>query len=288
MPGKPWYAIEHGDQHGFVAASLLTPVKPAAPDANANNSDDQDQAAGNAQPEQPASCWPRDRSREPHLVGGAARQRASRARRRLAGIVRGRGRPAPPGHRPRQGQELVACPEGRPDRLYRRSRAHRRRARQPARAAAAESGRGRAASTAGRTRTARRASAARSSAQAEAEPPHVLKHQATAVGPIEGAATVLDTGHLVVNGTVVALFGVDGVGAPYDAQMGQFVKAQGGNVVCNPTAKDFICTTSQGVDIAKAALVNGAARANADATENYVRQQEDAKAHHRGVWQDSK
>lgn len=102
--------------------------------------------------------------------------------------------------------------------------------------------------------------------------------------PIEGAASVLDTANLVVAGKPVALFGISGLdGAPAE-QLGRFIQEQGGRLRCAPREGSWECTTASGIDVAKAALVNGAARAKPGAPADYLRQEEAARNSRRGLW----
>ncbi len=103
---------------------------------------------------------------------------------------------------------------------------------------------------------------------------------------INGPAQVLDTANLLVNGQPVALWCITGMGAPYDAQLNKYVQAQGGTVSCQPQDNGrYVCLTASGYDVAKAAMFNGAARATADAPNDYLEVQNQAKANHSGIWQ---
>ena len=120
-------------------------------------------------------------------------------------------------------------------------------------------------------------------------PPTVRPHGGAApalppAGEISGSAQVLDTANLIVAGHAVVLFGIVGMGHPYDRQMASYLAAQGGTVRCAPHANKYICTTTSGFDVAQAALFNGGARASADAPPDYMHQQDLARAAHRGVW----
>lgn len=103
---------------------------------------------------------------------------------------------------------------------------------------------------------------------------------------LSGRAQVLDTANLIVAGKTVALFGVVGERAPYDKQLGDYI-AQQGAVSC--TAKEatgkYVCKTGQGFDVARAALLNGAAQAAPDAPPDYLADQEKARADRVGIWQ---
>ena len=104
--------------------------------------------------------------------------------------------------------------------------------------------------------------------------------------PISGPVRVLNTGNLVVDNKTVALFGVIGLGAPYNVQLDRYIQDQGGTATCQPkdNAK-WVCTTEAGFDVAQAALLNGQARSAADAPPDYLDQQNQAKAKHVGLWQ---
>lgn len=101
---------------------------------------------------------------------------------------------------------------------------------------------------------------------------------------VRGSAHVLDTANLVVAGRQVPLFGIVGLGSPYDKQMASYIAAQGGAVDCVPQANRYVCTTASGFDVAQAALFNGGARAAPDAPPDYLHQQDLARAAHRGIW----
>jgi len=105
-----------------------------------------------------------------------------------------------------------------------------------------------------------------------------------ATGEISGSAQVLDTANLIVAGYAVTLFGIVGMGHPYDRQMASYLAAQGGTIRCVPHANKYICMTTSGFDVAEAALFNGGARAGTDAPSEYLRQQDLARAAHRGIW----
>ena len=91
---------------------------------------------------------------------------------------------------------------------------------------------------------------------------------------ISGSAQVLDTANLIVAGRSIALFGIVGMGHPYDRQMATYLAAQGGTVRCVPRANKYVCMTTSGFDVAQAALFNGGARASADAPPDYLHQQD--------------
>jgi hypothetical protein len=105
---------------------------------------------------------------------------------------------------------------------------------------------------------------------------------------ISGQPSVLDTANLVVQNQIVSLFGIEGLGAPYDNEIGNYIRAQGDTVQCTPQgAGKYICLLPSGIDVARAALTNGAARTTSEAPSDYVHDQEDAQQHHLGVWASS-
>ena len=106
---------------------------------------------------------------------------------------------------------------------------------------------------------------------------------------VRGSAEVLDTANLMIDGRTVHLFGIQGEGAPYDAQMAAYLKSQGGFVNCAPhggtdDAPYYVCRTKAGYDLAEAALYNGGARTSPDATPEYKRQEALARSAQRGIW----
>lgn len=102
--------------------------------------------------------------------------------------------------------------------------------------------------------------------------------------PIEGAASVRDTANLVVGGQPVALFGIAGLDGVPAEQLGRFIAEQGGRLRCTPRDGAWECATASGIDVAKAALVNGAARTKPGAPADYLRQEEAARNARRGLW----
>ena len=103
---------------------------------------------------------------------------------------------------------------------------------------------------------------------------------------ISGPVRVLNTGNIVVGTKTVALFGVIGLGAPYDVQLNRYIQDQGGTATCQPKDNGkWMCTTDAGYDVAQGALLNGQARAAPDAPPDYLEQQDQAKAKHVGIWQ---
>ncbi len=106
-------------------------------------------------------------------------------------------------------------------------------------------------------------------------PPAVLTHP-----------TVRDTATLVSGTQTYVLDGLVGMGPPYTAQLQGYIAANGDKLNCEPQATPghYICVLNDGADIAKVALVNGAARVGTDAPDSYRLQQLEALDNHRGVW----
>jgi endonuclease YncB( thermonuclease family) len=97
---------------------------------------------------------------------------------------------------------------------------------------------------------------------------------------------VQDTATLTAGGQTYALDGVRGLGPPYAAQMQGYIGSNGDSLTCNPqsAAGEYICVLGDGTDIAKVALVNGAAVVAADAPDAYRLQQGEALNNRRGIW----
>ncbi|HEY3849214.1 MAG TPA: hypothetical protein VGL95_19100, partial [Acetobacteraceae bacterium] len=106
-------------------------------------------------------------------------------------------------------------------------------------------------------------------------PPATLKH------PV-----VQDTATLAADGQTYVLNGILGLGAPYAGQLQGYIQANGDSLTCQPQIEpgEYICMMKDGTDIAKVALVNGAARVGPDAPDSYRAQQLDALNNRRGFW----
>jgi hypothetical protein len=100
---------------------------------------------------------------------------------------------------------------------------------------------------------------------------------------IAGRATVVTTSALIVDGQKVQLAGIRGEGADHAAQLQALIDAQGG-VSCNRSGKQFTCYLPDGIDVARAALYNGAARPSGNASADYRQQADSAKSAGRGIW----
>lgn len=97
---------------------------------------------------------------------------------------------------------------------------------------------------------------------------------------------VQDTGTLIGNGKIYTLSGVVGFVVPYSTQLQAYIAANGDTVTCAPQGYpgEFICTLPDNTDLAKVALVNGAASVAPDAPDSYRLQQLDALKNRRGFW----
>ena len=106
-------------------------------------------------------------------------------------------------------------------------------------------------------------------------PPTVLDHP-----------TVQDTATLVSGYQRYILDGLAGQGQPYARQLQGYIAANGDRATCQAQATPghYICVLDNGTDVAKIALVNGAARVGPDAPDSYRAEQLDALNNRRGVW----
>jgi endonuclease YncB( thermonuclease family) len=98
--------------------------------------------------------------------------------------------------------------------------------------------------------------------------------------------SVPNTATLVAAGKTYRIDGIEGFAAPYAGQMQSYIAANGDVLSCNAQATPgtYTCLLRDGTDLAKIALVNGAARVSADAPDAYRLQQGDALANKRGFW----
>ena len=94
---------------------------------------------------------------------------------------------------------------------------------------------------------------------------------------------VIDTGTLRIAGEIVLLAGIEGLGSPYRDQLAKFIEEQGSSVRCMPSGMRHTCFVSE-VDLALAALTNGAARLASDATDKYREAEGDARRNRRGIF----
>jgi endonuclease YncB( thermonuclease family) len=103
--------------------------------------------------------------------------------------------------------------------------------------------------------------------------------------PVSGTVEqVIDTGTLKIQGETIALAGIKGLGSPYRDQLAKFIEEQGSQIRCEPIGDRYTCFVSN-VDLALAALTNGAARLAADATPQYRQAENEARRNRRGIFQ---
>ena len=96
---------------------------------------------------------------------------------------------------------------------------------------------------------------------------------------------VVDTAHLKSGDTVVTLFGIQGWGGDPAHNLQQFVTANGDRVTCEPhQGGTYTCTLPTGLDVASAALANGAAKTEADSPADYQHQEVEAQQSQLGLW----
>jgi endonuclease YncB( thermonuclease family) len=105
-------------------------------------------------------------------------------------------------------------------------------------------------------------------------PPVQLKHPA-----------VRDTATIVVEGKTYRLDGIEGLSGQYARDLQGYIAAHDDSLMCQPQAKgDYICVMPDGTDLAKEALVNGAAKVSPDSPDSYRLQQAEALDNKRGIW----
>jgi endonuclease YncB( thermonuclease family) len=117
----------------------------------------------------------------------------------------------------------------------------------------------------------------------DAEPLSLPEPQPMALnGTVE---KVIDTGKLKIAGETVVLAGVEGLGSPYRDQFAKFIEEQGSQVRCMPSGVERHTCYVGNVDLALAALTNGAARLGGDANSQYQEAAAEARRNHRGIFQ---
>ena len=103
---------------------------------------------------------------------------------------------------------------------------------------------------------------------------------------LRGTAEVLTTANLIVGNRAVRIAHIEGRGEAHARGIAGFIASRGGSVSCEsvPAATAMRCTTTDGIDLAEAALFNGGARATADAPQNYRTVEAAAREARRGIW----
>jgi endonuclease YncB( thermonuclease family) len=114
-----------------------------------------------------------------------------------------------------------------------------------------------------------------------ANPPPRSEPQREVTGRVE---QVIDTGTLKIEGETIHLAGITGLGSPYRDQLQKFIEEQGKEIRCTASGARHTCFVKN-VDLALAALTNGAARLSADASPQYQHAAEDARRNRRGIFQ---
>jgi endonuclease YncB( thermonuclease family) len=95
---------------------------------------------------------------------------------------------------------------------------------------------------------------------------------------------VIDTATLQIEGETIELAGIKGLGSPYRDQLAKFIEEQGSQIRCEPIDERYVCFVKN-VDLGLAALTNGAARPDADATPQYRQAADEARRNRRGIFQ---
>ena len=95
---------------------------------------------------------------------------------------------------------------------------------------------------------------------------------------------VIDTATLQIQGETIELAGIKGLGSPYRDQLAKFIEEQGSQIRCEPIDGRYVCFVKN-VDLGLAALTNGAARPDTDATPQYQQAADEARRNRRGIFQ---
>jgi len=103
--------------------------------------------------------------------------------------------------------------------------------------------------------------------------------------PISGHPTVHDTATLTVGDRTFLLAGIDGVSGPAADELQKYIATNGDTVSCDPEGLvRYVCFLPDGTDVARIALVNGAARPTPNAPSEYFLQRDVAQREKRGIW----
>ncbi len=89
---------------------------------------------------------------------------------------------------------------------------------------------------------------------------------------------------LIAGGQSFLLDGLLGIAGRPAQELQAYIAAHGNALMCQPGGGRYVCTLPDGTDIAKVALINGAARASDDAPDAYRQQQALAQEARRGIW----
>lgn len=103
--------------------------------------------------------------------------------------------------------------------------------------------------------------------------------------PLAGAAEVLNTGTLRVEGQIVRLEGVEGLSGDYAKNMAAYIDNRGnGEVVCHPARLEAWRCEAGGVDLSEAVIFNGGGKAAENAPGLLKDAERKARRAGRGVW----
>jgi len=120
--------------------------------------------------------------------------------------------------------------------------------------------------------------------------PGALRPRPATVAPppeqqvVAGPALVHDTGTLLVQGRVVFLAHIQGIGGEAATGLQAFIRGAGGTVTCRPVDGGLGCVLADNTDVGLAAVVNGAAGLKPGAPASYRAQAEEARRNRRGLW----
>jgi penicillin-binding protein 1A len=104
---------------------------------------------------------------------------------------------------------------------------------------------------------------------------------------IRGAAAVIDTGTLQIDGALVRLQGVQGEGGRMTAQLAQFLRRR--EVTCEPVGTGELHRCRIGSDdLAELILAGGGASATPDAPPELLAAEDEARSARRGIWRGSR
>ena len=122
--------------------------------------------------------------------------------------------------------------------------------------------------------------------EAAALPPGTAAQQAAAPATpgLQGVPLVVDSGTLVLNGTLVHLSGVDGEPGEPAQQLLRYIG--GRPVECRPVDAEnaqYRCTVGR-YDVGEAVVLNGAARATRNAPPDLRTAEQQARDAGRGIW----
>lgn len=103
---------------------------------------------------------------------------------------------------------------------------------------------------------------------------------------VSGKASALDTATLRVNDVIVKLHGLKvGLTGDHLHMLQLFLNEQGDNVRCERQSDSaYVCKTASGVDVAAAAILNGAVEAGSGAPTQYRQFESEARAKRAGKW----